>query len=251
MKIDLNSDLGESYGPWRMGRDDEMLDIVTSANVACGMHAGDPAEMARIVAMCKAKSVGIGAHPGFDDLHGFGRREIIGNSDAEMMALVSYQIGALMGIAGAGGAQLRHVKLHGALSNMAARDPRLARLFVAAVQATAPELLVMAVAATEIQKAAETADAPFVCEVFADRTYTDIGTLTPRSEPGAVIHDADVAAEHVLRMVDEQAVTSTNGVKTPVKVDTICVHGDNPQAVALAAKVRERLEKAGIEVAAF
>ncbi|MFT5006031.1 MAG: UPF0271 protein [Paracoccaceae bacterium] len=251
MKIDLNSDLGESYGPWRMGRDAEMLEIVTSANVACGMHAGDPAEMARIVAMCKIRGVGIGAHPGFDDLHGFGRRKIIGHTDEELRALISYQIGALEGIARADGAKLRHVKMHGALSNMAMSDPRISRLFVEAVQATSPELLVMAVAGTEIQKAAEAAGAPLVSEVFADRTYTDIGTLTPRDQPGAVIHDAHQAGEHVLRMVDDQAVTSTNGVKSPVKVDTICVHGDNPQAVALAANVRERLEKAGIEVTAF
>lgn len=251
MKVDLNSDLGESYGVWRMGRDMDMLDIVTSANVACGFHAGDPAEMAHIVELCKVKGVNIGAHPGFDDLHGFGRREITGNTDAEILALISYQIGALQGIVRAGGAKLRHVKLHGALSNMSARDPRMSRLFVKAVQATAPELLVMAVAVTEIQNAAEAANAPLVCEVFADRTYADNGTLTPRSQPGAMIHDPEIAADHVLRMVDEQAVTSLNGVKIPVKVDTICVHGDNPAAVALAAAVRARLEGAGIEVAAF
>lgn len=249
--IDLNSDLGESYGPWRMGRDEDMLDIVTSANVACGFHGGDPLVMTQTVDLCRAKSVSIGAHPGFDDLHGFGRREITGNSDAELRALVTYQIGALQAIARAAGSDLRHVKMHGALSNMAARDPRISRLFVEAVQACAPELVVMAVAATEIQKAAEAAGAPLVCEVFADRTYTDDGTLTPRSVPGAVIHDPIVAAENVLRMIDDQAITSVNGVKVPVRPETICVHGDNPAAVALAAAVRKRLEDAGVKVQAF
>ena len=250
-QIDLNSDLGESYGPWRMGQDSDMLDIVTSANVACGLHAGDPAEMARTVAMCLEKNVGIGAHPGFDDLHGFGRREIIGTSDAKLRALVIYQIGALQAIARAQGAALRHVKMHGALSNMAARDARMSGIFVRAVLDCAPELTVMAVAATEIQSAAEAAGARLVCEVFADRTYTDNGTLTPRSVAGAVIHDPVVAAENVLRMIDDQAVTSTNGIKVPVRPETVCVHGDNPAAVKLAAGVRARLEKAGVTVAAF
>ncbi len=249
--VDLNSDLGESYGRWPMGRDSEMLDIVSSANVACGMHAGDPAEMALTVARCIKRGVSIGAHPGFDDIHGFGRREITGNTDAQIAALVTYQIGALQAFARAQGTKLRHVKLHGAISHMAMRDAHLAGVFVQAVHDCAPELVIMAVAATELQKAAESAGAPLVCEVFADRTYTDAGLLTSRAVPGAVITDPDVAAENVLRMLDESAVTSTNGVKTPVRPETICVHGDNPAAVSLAETLRKRLEDAGVKVQAF
>ncbi len=249
MRVDLNSDLGESYGRWRMGRDSEMLDIVTSANIACGFHAGDPAEMARIVGLCRDKGVGIGAHPGFDDLHGFGRREIRGNSEAELAAMITYQIGALQAIARAGGARLDHVKLHGALSNMCMKDAAMARVFAGAVRKLSADLVIMAVAETEIQRAAEAVGGPMISEVFADRAYNDDGTLVARDQAGAVITDADQAAEHVLRMVAEQAITSVNGVKVPVRPETICVHGDNLAAVRLAETVRARLEKAGVTVA--
>ncbi|MCB1366804.1 MAG: LamB/YcsF family protein [Rhodobacteraceae bacterium] len=251
MKIDLNADLGESFGPWKMGRDDEMLDIVTSANIACGFHAGDPSEMARIVQMCAERNVGIGAHPGFDDLRGFGRRQITGNSADELAAMILYQIGALQGIARAGGTEVGHVKLHGALSNMCMRERWMADAFAGAVRQLSDDLVIMAVAATELQRAAEAVGGPLVAEIFADRTYEDDGTLRSRQLPGAVIHDADAAAEHVLRMVGEQAITSINGVKIPVRPQTICVHGDNPEAVRLAARVRERLEQAGIAVERF
>jgi UPF0271 protein len=249
--IDLNADLGESFGPWVMGRDAEMLDIVTSANVACGFHAGDPSEMARTVALCRDKGVSVGAHPGFQDLQGFGRRQIPGLSDGEIEALVLYQIGALQSIAAAGGIGLRHVKMHGALSNMCMTDRRMADAFARAVRRLSDDLVIMAVAETEIQRAAEAAGGPLVSEVFADRAYNDDATLVSRSQPGAVIHDAEMAADHVLRMVEDQAITSINGVKVPVRPDTVCVHGDNPQAVRLAATVRTRLEKAGIGVRAF
>jgi len=249
--IDLNSDLGESYGPWRMGRDDEMLDIVTSANVACGFHAGDPMEMTRIVRMCRDKGVVVGAHPGFDDLHGFGRRRIYGTPDDELRANIIYQIGALQAVARAEGAQVAYVKCHGALANMASEDADLARVLISAMKAADPGLIAMCMAATALQSEAEAADRPFVSEVFADRAYNDNGTLVARGQPGAVIHDADAASETVLRMIDESAVTSINGVKVPVRVDTICVHGDNPAAVAMAARLRTRLEQAGVDVRAF
>ncbi len=249
--IDLNADLGESFGPWKMGRDAEMLDIVTSANVACGFHAGDPAEMARTVRLCLDKGVSIGAHPGFDDLHGFGRRQIKGNTAEELAAMITYQIGALQAIAAAEGTGLHHVKMHGALSNMCMTDRWMSDVFAAAVRRLSPDLVIMAVAETEIQRAAEAAGGPMVCEVFADRAYSDDGTLVARSQPGAVIHDAAQAAETVLRMVEDQAITSINGVKVPVRPDTICVHGDNPEAVRLAATVRARLEGAGIKLARF
>ncbi len=251
MKIDLNADLGESFGPWRMGRDGDMLDIVSSANVACGFHAGDPMEMVRTLRLCQQKGVGIGAHPGFDDLRGFGRRQIRGNSGEELAAMILYQIGALQALAVAEGAELRHVKMHGALSNMCMTDRAMSDVFVTAVRKYSADLTIMAVAGTEIQNAAEAAGGPLVCEVFADRAYNDDGTLVSRSLAGAVIHDPDQAAEHVLRMVDDQAVTSINGIKVPVRVETICVHGDNPQAVQLAATVRARLEAAGVSIAAF
>ena len=250
-QIDLNADLGESYGPWRMGNDDAMLDIVTSANVACGFHAGDPAEMVRITRLCQEKGVSIGAHPGFDDLHGFGRRRITGNSAGELAAMIIYQIGALQAIAAAEGTSLRHVKMHGALSNMCMTDGWMAGIFARAVRQLSQDLVIMAVAETEIQRAAESVGGPYVCEVFADRAYNDDATLVSRHEPGAVIHDPEIAADNVLRMVDQQAITSVNGVRIPVRVETVCVHGDNPDAVRLAEAVRNRLEKAGVAVRAF
>jgi len=250
-RIDLNSDLGESFGAWRMGRDTEMLDIVSSANIACGFHAGDPGEMARTVEICAAKGVGIGAHPGFDDLIGFGRRQISGTSDAYLAALITYQIGALQAIATSGGASVRHVKMHGALSNMCMTNRSMADVFVRAVRRLSPDLIVVAVAETQIQRAAESAGGPLIREVFADRAYNDNGTLVSRTEPGAVIHDPAQAATHVLRMIDEQAITSLNGVKVPVLPESVCVHGDTDGAVRLAAAVRTRLERAGIKIERF
>ena len=250
-RIDLNADLGESFGPWRMGQDAEMLDIVTSANVACGFHAGDPVEMQRVVRLCRDKGVGIGAHPGFADLQGFGRRRILDIAAGELAALITYQIGALQAIAGAAGEIVRHVKLHGALSNMCMTDRAMSDVCVQAVRRLSPDLVIMAIAATQIEHAATAIGGPVVREVFADRTYNGDGTLVSRGQAGAVIHDADQAAEHVLRMVSDQAITSINGVRVPVRPETVCVHGDTPGAVRLAAKVRERLEKAGVMVARF
>jgi len=251
MRIDLNADLGESFGPWRMGHDAAMLDIVTSANVACGFHAGDPLEMARTVALCGDKGVSIGAHPGFDDLQGFGRRQVHGMAGAELAAMIVYQIGALQAIAACQNLSVGHVKMHGALSNMCMTDRSMADIFARAVRSLSGDLVIMAVAETEIQRAAEAAGGPLVAEIFADRTYNDDGTLVARADAGAVIHDAQRAADHVLRMVEEQAITSVNGVKKPVRPETVCVHGDNPEAVRLAETVRARLERAGVTVAAF
>jgi len=249
--IDLNADLGESYGAWRMGRDADMLGIVTSANVACGFHAGDPAEMVRTVRLCLENGVGIGAHPGFNDLNGFGRRQINGTPDLELAAMITYQIGALQAIAASEGAEVRHVKMHGALSNMCMTDRAMSDVFAGAVRKLSANLVIMAVAETEIQRAAEAVGGPVVSEVFADRAYNDDGTLVSRSQPGAVIHDADQAADHVLRMIDDQAITSINGIKVPVRPQTICVHGDNPEAVKLAETVRKRLENSGHKLAKF
>ncbi len=251
MKIDLNSDLGESFGRWRMGNDQEILKIVTSANVACGFHAGDPLEMRRTCRTCINNNVGIGAHPGFRDLAGFGRNEIYGLGSDEIRAMVIYQIGALQAIARSEGGAVRHVKMHGALANMASRDQGLADTVVGAVLELDASLTIVTIAATCLQKAAERAGASFAPEVFADRTYEDDGTLTPRNEPDAVIHDPTACADHVLRMIEHGAIISKSGRKIPINPATICVHGDNDGAVAIAASIRERLDRASIAVEAF
>lgn len=249
--IDLNADLGESFGAWTMGNDDAMLDIVTSANIACGFHAGDPAVMDGTVRTCLDKGVGIGAHPGFDDLTGFGRRRIHGVEPHKLKAMLIYQIGALSGIAAANGTTVRHVKVHGALGNMASEDLAIARIYADAVGAVDRDLIVVAMAATALEQAVLDADLTIAREIYADRTYNDDGTLTLRSRPDALIHDADYAADRVLRMLDDGAVISVNDVRVPVSAQTICVHGDNPQAVSMAETIRTRLEAAGVKVEAM
>ena len=251
MKIDLNSDLGESFGTWRKGHDDEILKIVTSANIACGFHAGDPLEMRRTCRTCIENNVGIGAHPGFRDLAGFGRNEIFGMSEDELKSMVIYQIGALRAIAQAEAGEVRHVKMHGALANMATRDQDLADILVAAVLETGLDVTVMTIAATCLEIAARRQGARFVSEVFADRAYEDDGTLVPRNQPDAIIRDPRHCADHVLGMVETGAITSRNGKKIQITPGTVCVHGDTRGAVAIAATVRERLEGAGISVEKF
>ena len=247
-KVDLNADLGESYGPYTIGNDFEILNIVTSANIACGFHAGDPEIMANTVKICKEKDVSIGAHPGFDDLKGFGRRRFEFNSDDELRYLILYQIGALESIVKSENGLLKHVKLHGAMNNMACEDINISRVFTKAVRDLDETLPVFVVAETQLQKAAVELSHPFKCEIFADRAYTDEGQLLSRKLDGAIIHNPITAADNILRTIDEGALTSINGVKIPVEVDTICVHGDNPDAVKLAETVRARLENSGIKV---
>lgn len=246
--IDLNADLGESFGAWEMGSDEAMLEIVTSANIACGFHAGDPNVMDETVRTAIEKNVGIGAHPGFNDLYGFGRRRIHGTPPAALKAMLIYQIGALQAIARANGAKVRHVKVHGALGNMASEDLDIATIYADAVKSLNDDIIVVAMASTALEKAVAAADLPIAREIYADRTYNDDGTLTLRSRPDALIHDADYAADRVLRMVEERAVTSVNNVKVPVDPQTICLHGDNYAAVKLAETIRERLEAAGVKV---
>ena len=249
--LDLNADLGESFGPWRMGQDEALFDIITSANVACGFHAGDPMEMDRTVARAKAKGVAVGAHPGFRDLEGFGRRRIHGLTADEVRTLVRYQVGALAAIARAHGLDLSHVKLHGALGNMASEDDAIARPFIEAVAAFDATLPVITMAATALERAAASHPHPLVREIYADRAYNDDGTLVARGTPGAVLHDAEEAADRVLRMLEEGAVTSINGVRVPVKPETVCVHGDGPEALRMAETLRNRLERAGVKVQRF
>ncbi len=248
--INLNADLGESFGAWRMGADEALLDVVASANVACGFHAGDPLVMRRTVAAAKARGVSIGAHPAFPDLQGFGRRRM-DIPPAELEALLIYQIGALQAMAVAEGTRVSHVKPHGALNNMACADRVLADCVARAVHAVDPRLILLAPAHSQLAVAGERLGLPVVLEVFADRAYQDDGQLVPRSQPGAMIHGAEAALAHVRRMLDEQAIVSLAGKRLPTRVQSICVHGDNPQAVASAAHIRRGLEAAGYAIAAL
>jgi UPF0271 protein len=234
-----------------MGDDAAMLDIVTSVNVACGFHAGDPEIMAQTFKAAKAKNVAIGAHPGFPDLWGFGRRRLP-FSPVEIERIVAYQIGAAFGLASYAGARLGHVKPHGALSNIAMEEEEVAQAIAQAVKAVDPTLVFLAPAATKLEKVARAQGLNVACEIFADRAYTDAGLLVDRSQPGAVLEDAGEAAERARAMVLEEAIiAASSGKRLPVKIDSICVHGDTPNAVAIAKVVRARLEEAGITVAPF
>ncbi|MGO1080431.1 LamB/YcsF family protein [Inquilinus sp. CA228] len=249
--VDLNCDMGEGFGAWEMGDDSAMLEIVTSANVACGFHAGDPIVMRRTLALARDRGIGVGAHPGFLDLWGFGRRVIKGETPEELEAQVVYQIGAIQGMAKAVGHRVTHVKAHGALSNVAMIEDAVALAIGRAIQSVDPTLAYMVLPGTALERAAVELGLPVVREVFADRTYEDDATLTSRKIAGSVIHDPEAAAERVLRMVQEQAVTSRSGKRIPVPVDTVCVHGDTPGAVGIARRIRERLEQAGIRLVAL
>jgi UPF0271 protein len=245
--ININADLGEAFGAYEMGDDAALLSIVASANVACGFHAGDPMVMTRTVRQAVKNGVGIGAHPGFDDLRGFGRRPIP-MSEVEVEALVAYQIGALAGIAAANGGRVSHVKPHGALSNMAAVDEGLAAAIARAIRGVDRELIFLAVAGSAMARAGRADGLTVAEEAFADRTYDDDGNLTSRKRPDALIRDPDAAVSHVLRMVEEGALISVTGKRTPARIDSFCVHGDEPSAVAVARAVRAGLEKSGFQV---
>lgn len=251
MQVDLNADMGEGFGPWKMGDDAAMLDIVTSANVACGWHAGDPLIMHATAQQAKAKGVAIGAHPGFGDLWGFGRRVITGDSLSDIEKMVAYQIGAMQALAHMAGHKVTYVKPHGALSNVSNADDDLALAIARGIQAVDRNLIAMAMPGLASHRAAEKLGMPHVLEIFADRTYEDNGELTSRKKPGSVIHDAEFAAQRMVRAVQEGAVESVNGKKIKVRIDTICVHGDSPSAVAMARAVRSALEAAGIAVKPF
>ncbi|WP_210496538.1 LamB/YcsF family protein [Microvirga antarctica] len=251
MTIDLNADLGEGYGPWTMGDDAALMDIVTSANVACGFHAGDPAIMRRTATIARDKGVAVGAHPGFADLLGFGRRRLSGLTEAEIENIVAYQVGAFQAVARLAGHATMHVKVHGALGNICAEDEALALAVARGIKAADPDLLFLVMPGMATERAAERLGLGFFREIYADRTYDDTFNLTDRSKPGAVIHDPEVAAAHVLRMVEEGAITSVNGKRREVRIDSVCVHGDNPEALVLARTVRTRLEAAGWAIKAY
>lgn len=248
--VDLNADMGESFGPWVMGNDAALLDIVTSANIACGMHAGDPDVMAQTMRLAAKRGVGIGAHPGFADLQGFGRRRV--NLPADSLAnLIRYQLGAAQAMARAAGGEVRHLKLHGALANMASEDAEMARICYQAALDVQPDIIIMVLAATAMQEVVEELGCKWAGEIFADRAYNDDATLVDRSLPGAVIHDAGLAADRMVAMVKAGAIITENGKHIPTRVDTICMHGDTPEAIAIAAKVRARLEAEQISVQRF
>ncbi len=247
--VDLNCDLGEGLSLYRLGDDAALLDIVTSANIACGFHAGDPAIMARTVRLAAERGVAIGAHPGLPDLQGFGRREMAITAD-EAYQIVLYQIGALSGFARAIGAKLHHVKPHGALYNMAAADPGLSRAIARAVRDFDPTLHLVGLAGSELVRKAESAGLRAVNEVFADRAYLANGALAPRGSPGAVIHDVDAVVARALRMVRDGTVESIDGVTVPIIAHTICVHGDTPGSVTLAQALRDALTAEGVELRA-
>lgn len=247
MKVNLNSDLGESFGAWNMGDDAAMLAVVTTANVACGFHAGDWSVMQTTVAEAVKNGVSIGAHPSYPDLQGFGRRPM--TMDArEVEALMAYQIGALMGVAATKGAKVTHVKPHGAINNRAAVDVDLAIAIARGIKGVSKDLIFLAPAGSAMIEAGRKANLPVAQEVFADRNYDDKGNLVPRGQPNAMVHDHDEALSNVLRMVQEKAIVSVSGKRIPCAVDSICVHGDSPGAVAMARHIRAGLEKAGVGI---
>lgn len=247
MQIDLNADLGESFGRYRL-EDRPLLDVVTSANIACGFHAGDPRVMRETVRAAAGRGVVIGAHPSYPDLVGFGRRDM-SVSAAEVEALIIYQIGALQAFCASEGVRLRYVKPHGALYNRAARDAEIATAIAQAVRAVDATLAVMGLAGSLLVQAAEKAGLHGLNEGFVDRGYSDDGTLVPRDRLGALIEDADVAADRAVRMVQEQVVVSVSGKLIPLRVDSLCTHGDGPEALATVTTVRKRLQQAGIRIA--
>ncbi len=245
LTIDLNADLGEG-----IGSDDDLVRIVSSANVACGLHAGSVQDMRRTMAAALAQGVGIGAHPGFEDRANFGRtRQTLSAED--VTALIRFQVGASVAVAQGLGATVRHLKLHGALANMASEDVGLARICYQAARQLAPDLTLVVIAATAQEQAARELGAAWAGEIFADRAYNDDATLVDRKLPGAVLHDADAAASRVLTMLRTGAIVAQGGRMIPARIDTVCLHGDTPEAVDMARALRHHLEANGVTIARF
>lgn len=247
MRVDLNCDFGESFGIYRLGEEKEILQYVTSVNIACGFHAGDPLVMRKTVQMALEQNVAIGAHPGFPDLLGFGRRNIAVTPE-EAYAYVVYQVGALSAFVKAEGGTLTHVKPHGALYNMAAKDAVLAEAIARAVYDVDATLILYGLAGSELINAGKKIGLQTASEVFADRTYQQDGSLTPRSDPRALIVDEQEAVQQVLMMVKEKRVRSLQGNDVPIEAETVCIHGDGKKAVLFARRLYEALQKEGITV---
>lgn len=250
MHVDLNSDLGESFGAYTIGMDEAIIPLVSSANIACGWHAGDPLVMQKTVAAAKAAGISLGAHPGHDDLMGFGRRTMK-VTPAEAKAAIQYQVGALMAFAQAAGVRLHHVKPHGALYNQAAVDMDLALALCQGVHEVDRDLVFLGLAGSRMIDAARKIGMPYASEVFADRAYLDDGTLMPRSQPGSVLHDRQLAIRRTLQMVAEGTVEAASGKTIAIEADSICVHGDNPSALEFVKHIRAALEAEGVEIRPF
>ena len=249
LSVDLNCDMGESFGAWTLGQDDAILPFVTSANIACGFHAGDPGVMKQTVRAALNHHVAIGVHPGLPDLVGFGRRDMAISPD-EAFDMVAYQLGALGAVARAEGGRLHHLKPHGALYNMAATNAALAQAIAEAVYRVQPDLVLYGLAGSELTKAGEKLGLKTAHEVFADRTYQANGTLTPRRKPAAMVTNADAAVAQVLRMVREGQVRSQQGPDVAIRADTVCLHGDGPHALEFAQRLNEALRGAGVHLRA-
>lgn len=245
--IDLNCDMGESYGAWTMGNDEALMNYISSANIACGFHAGDAGIMRKTATLAMQKGVAIGAHPGFPDLQGFGRRNMSLNAQ-EVYDICIYQIGAMRNVVKALGARLHHVKPHGALYNMAAKDQKLAQAIAQATKDSQPDLILYGLSGSFLISEAEKIGLKTASEVFADRTYQNDGSLTPRTQANAMIEDTDTAVNQVIRMIKEKTVISTDGKVIPIKADTVCVHGDGTHALDFAKVLNERLKAEGILV---
>lgn len=248
--VDLNSDLGEGFGAWEMGDDDAILQVVSSANVACGMHAGDPHIMARTFARAKELGVAVGAHPGYPDLWGFGRREMA-FSAAEIEQFVAYQVGAAMGVSTYAGHPITFVKPHGALANLSQVNETVAGAIVRGIAGVDRKLVLLTYPDGHATRIAKEMGMRTCAEIFADRAYLPTGQLVPRKQPGAVLHDVEEVAARVLRMVQAGGVETIEGGLLPMEIASICVHGDSPGAIQMAAAVRKRLTEAGIEVKPF
>ena len=252
-RIDLNSDVGESFGNHKIGLDEEVIPLISSANVACGYHGGDPHVMKRTLAIAKKHGIAVGAHPGFPDLMGFGRRNMDVSLE-EIQDYVTYQVGALQAFASVLGLRLQHVKLHGALYNMAVKNPQITEAVAAVLNGLDPELILLVLAGPDriqLQEMGRRAGIRMAFEFFADRAYNPDGSLVSRQEPGAVLHDKEQVTDKVLQMVAEGTVTARDGSAIELAADTICVHGDNPAAVSLAGRIRQALMESGVEVVPF
>lgn len=246
-RVDLNSDLGESFGRYTLGMDDKIIPLITSANVACGYHASDPVVMEKTIAMAKEAGIRVGAHPGFPDLMGFGRRNM-NVSPAEARAYTLYQLGALDGFCRAAGVKLQHVKPHGAFYNMAAKDYKLSVAICEAIKSFDKDLIVLALSGGELAKAAKDMGLRTALEVFADRGYEEDGTLVDRRKEGAMITDEQEAIDRVIRMVKEKKVTAVTGRDIPIQADSVCVHGDGVKALAFVEKIRAALQNEDIQI---
>ncbi len=247
-KIDLNCDLGESFGAYKIGLDSDVIPFISSANIACGYHASDPVIMSKTVKLCVENNVRPGAHPGFPDLMGFGRRNMSVSPD-DAKAYVIYQVGALSAFCKANGVVLQHIKPHGALYNMAGKDYALAKAICEGIYDINPEFILLGLSGSMLLKAAEDTGLRSASEVFADRGYMDDGSLVPRTQPGAMITDEDLMIKRVISMVKDGSVESVSGKKVSIKADSVCVHGDGEKAVAFVKRIRSELTSAGIEIA--